>query len=526
MRILRARTRVLIGFAALGVWWGAFGAALPAVQSKAEAGDAELGLGLLLVGLGALVSMRATGVLMDRAGPALTPAAIGLFGLTGLLPALADSPNELYLCLLVVGATSGAMDVAINADAVNEEVLSGRPLLNLAHASFSAAVVFASLLTGLLRSEGAGSFAVFALASALVLIAAVATRPGSSSARGWTPVQEGEAPRFAQRVPGWLLALGVLGAMAFWIESAWQNWGAVHLERTFDAAAGTSALAPALFAGAMAVGRLTVHRVAPPGSERKVLVAAAALTAAGSALAAYAGSPLVALAGIVVAGAGCAVCAPTIISIAGRAAKSKERATAVGSLTTVMYLGFLVGPAAVGGLAELTTLRAALGSVAALALLLMLLFTLVRFPAAQRGEEPGMAGKRVLVVTTVPADESSLREAISDADEIRVVAPAADVSFLQWLTNDEDDARRQADEAAKRVASAARRDTRVEIDRTSGSTDAAEAIRDALRDFGANEIVVVTRPGDDSTWLEDETVRAALDAHSIPVHHRELSPTG
>ena len=134
--------------------------------------------------------------------------------------------------------------------------------------------------------------------------------------------------------------------------------------------------------------------------------------------------------------------------------------------------------------------------------------------------------KRALVVTTVPADESSLREAIGDADEIRVVAPAADVSFLGWLTNDEDDARREAEEAAERVAAAAGGETRVEIDRTSGSTDAAQAIRDALRDFDADEIVVVTRPGDDSTWLEDETVRAALDAHGIPVRHRELSPTG
>jgi MFS family permease len=365
------------------VWWGAFGAALPAIQGKADAGDAELGLGLLLLGLGALVSMRATGVLMDRAGPALTPVAIGLFGVTGLLPALADSPTELYVYLLVVGATSGSMDVAINADAVHEEVASGRPLLNLAHASFSAAVFFASLLTGLLRSLGAEPLAVFALVSALVVTAAVATRPGP--VRPWAPAAEGEAPRLIQRVPGWLLGLGLLGAMAFWIESAWQNWGAVHLERAFDAGAGTSALAPALFAGAMAVGRLTVHRLAPPGSERTVLVAAAALTAAGSALAAYAGSALVALVGILVAGAGCAVCAPTIISIAGRAARARERATLVGSLTTLMYLGFLVGPAVVGGLAELTTLRTSLGSVAALALLLMLLFTFVRFPTPARG---------------------------------------------------------------------------------------------------------------------------------------------
>lgn len=135
-----------------------------------------------------------------------------------------------------------------------------------------------------------------------------------------------------------------------------------------------------------------------------------------------------------------------------------------------------------------------------------------------------MAGKKVLVVATVAADESQLREALADADEIRVVAPAADVSFLEWLTNDEDEARREAEEAAARVVSAAEGEASVMVDRTSQDTDAAQAIRDALRDFPADEIVVVTRPGDDTTWLEDETVRAALDAHGIPVRHLELSP--
>ncbi|HET7855693.1 MAG TPA: hypothetical protein VFL41_04475 [Gaiellaceae bacterium] len=127
-----------------------------------------------------------------------------------------------------------------------------------------------------------------------------------------------------------------------------------------------------------------------------------------------------------------------------------------------------------------------------------------------------------LVVTTVPADERELREATEGADEIRVVAPAADVSFLDWLTNAEDDARREAEEAADRVAAAAE-DARVEVDRTSENTDAAQAIRDALRDFPADEIVVVTRPGEDTTWLEDETLRAAIDAPGIPVRHLELT---
>jgi MFS family permease len=382
MRLRATRLRVLAGFAALGVFWGVWGAALPAVQRRSGATDAELGLSLLLVGLGALVSMRATGVVMDRVGPRLTPVSVGVFGLVGVLPGLAESPAALYLSSLFLGAASGAMDVAINADAVHWEVDTGRAILNLAHACFSAAVVAGSLATGFLRWQGAGAAVVFGLSAVVVVLTAVAIRV--SPAPSWHRPDEDERTRFFQRFPSWLVAIGALGAIAFWIEGTWQDWGAVYLERTLSAGPGVSALAPALFASAMTAGRLSAHRLARPGSERAVLVAGAALAGVGSGLAAVAPATPVALAGIVVAGAGCSVCAPTIVSVVGRAARPHERATVVGSVTTLMYLGFLVGPAAVGGVAELASLRGSLGAVAALAFVLGVLFAAVRLPRPER----------------------------------------------------------------------------------------------------------------------------------------------
>ncbi len=186
---------------------------------------------------------------------------------------------------------------------------------------------------------------VFALAAAIVMLAALVMRP-----EPWELRESGARPRFFQQVPVWLLVIGALGAVAFWIEGAWQDWGAVYLERILDAPPAASALGPALFAGAMAAGRLTAHRIAQPGTERKVLVVGAALAGIGSALAALAPSLPIALAGFAVAGAGCSVCAPTIVSLAGRASAPQERATVVGSLTTLMYLGFLVGPGRLAGL--------------------------------------------------------------------------------------------------------------------------------------------------------------------------------
>ena len=134
-----------------------------------------------------------------------------------------------------------------------------------------------------------------------------------------------------------------------------------------------------------------------------------------------------------------------------------------------------------------------------------------------------MAGKRVLVVTTTVADEPELREQLADAEEVRVVAPAAKVSRLAWLTGAEDDARAEADRAAQSVAEAVIGETPVEVDPTSQNTDAAQDVDDALRTFHPDEVVVVTRSGEESTWLEDEALRKAVEESGVPVRHLELS---
>ena len=133
-----------------------------------------------------------------------------------------------------------------------------------------------------------------------------------------------------------------------------------------------------------------------------------------------------------------------------------------------------------------------------------------------------MAGKKVLVVTTTVVDDQELRDALAGADEVRVVSPAAKVSRLAWLTGAEDDARAEADRAAQSVAEAAIGHASIEVDPTSQNTDAAQDVDDALRTFEPDEVVVVTRKGEESTWLEDEALRKAVEEAGTPVQHLEL----
>jgi hypothetical protein len=368
------RVRVLGGFAAFGAFWGTWGAALPAVQAHAGVSDGQLGLALLCIGAGALVSMRLAGTVVDRWGAPALPTALAAFAGAAVLPGVATSPAALSAALLVLGAASGAVDVAINAEGVRSEAATGRPVMSLAHGTFSASVVAGSLATGGLRAAGAGALLVLVVVAGVVATAAalLARAPAAGGARA-------PARASLRHVPRGLVVLGALCALAFFVENAWQSWGAVHLESDLDASPALGALAPALFAGAAAAARFGGHGLAGRVSEVALLRAGALAGAAGTLLAALAPVAALALAGVVLAGGGISICAPILFSLAGRGADEAVRGAAVSIVTTIAYLGFLVGPAVVGLVADATTLRASLAAVAAVALLLALLS-----PAAAR----------------------------------------------------------------------------------------------------------------------------------------------
>jgi hypothetical protein len=362
------RVRVLGGFAAFGVFWGAWGATLPAVQAHAGVDDGQLGIALLCIGAGALASMRAAGTLVDRWGAPALPATLAAFGGAAALPGLATSTAGLCVALLVLGATSGAVDVAINAEGVRTEAANERAVLSLAHGTFSACVVGGSLAAGALRSAGAGAELVLVLIGAAVVITAalLVRAPAAGGGRA-------SARASLRHLPRLLLVLGGLCALAFFVENAWQSWGAVHLESDLGASPALGALAPALFAGAAALSRLGSHAAGGRVRELTLLRGGALLGAAGTLLGALAPVAGLALVGVVIAGAGISICAPVLFSIAGRGADEAVRGAAVSVVTTIAYLGFLVGPAAVGLLASATALETSLAAVAGVAVALAVL---------------------------------------------------------------------------------------------------------------------------------------------------------
>jgi hypothetical protein len=126
--------------------------------------------------------------------------------------------------------------------------------------------------------------------------------------------------------------------------------------------------------------------------------------------------------------------------------------------------------------------------------------------------------RRLLVVVTTEVADAALRDLVrsrgGDDAEMLVVAPASEISRLDWLTNAEDDARADAASLASQTADAAPTEN---VEASVGDSDPLKAIEDALRTFPADEILVLTRPDEQAGWLEEGTGETAEARFPLPV---------
>ena len=139
-------------------------------------------------------------------------------------------------------------------------------------------------------------------------------------------------------------------------------------------------------------------------------------------------------------------------------------------------------------------------------------------PARQGGE----GERRILVVANETVGGSTLRDRIQERSEgvraqVLVVAPALNTPIRHWAS-DEDGARAVAEmrleESLGRLRSGGI-DARGEV----GDSEPLQAIEDALRTFGADEIIISTHPEGRSQWLERGVVTQARERFAVPITH-------
>ena len=130
-------------------------------------------------------------------------------------------------------------------------------------------------------------------------------------------------------------------------------------------------------------------------------------------------------------------------------------------------------------------------------------------------------GKNVLLVSTVENAENVLRAELHEDDRIKVVVPVTGQGILDWLASDEK-AFAHAEEVAERTAEQLPGET---VEAVAGEADVGLAVRDALADFPAEEIVVAVRPDDKEGLVEKIATEDApqQSVEGVPVRYLVVS---
>jgi fucose permease len=355
-----ARTATRVQFFALGMGFGSWGVHIPNAKACHALDDRELSWALFVAALGAVLCLLKAGALVERLGARRAAACGGTAMMLALAAVLQPvGAAGLFGLMLVFGAGSALMDVAINAEGSLLETVGGTRVMSGFHAMFSVGGMVGAMLGAAWARTSWTPAAQLALTSVLLATAIVAASAGMLAQH-----PSGPDLRPAGRPRGRLLLLGMLCAVGMMAEGAMYDWSVLYVEQTLGSPHSRAALAYAAFSAAMAAGRFGGDALRARFAATRLLVASAALAGCALAVVLLAGSPAVALVGFAVVGAGMANLVP-ILFMGASQTPGVAPSSAIAAVSSLGYLGFVGGPPLIGGIAQHAGLTAGLAVVIA-----------------------------------------------------------------------------------------------------------------------------------------------------------------
>jgi MFS family permease len=385
-----ARGAVMAVFTINGLLFGSWAARIPAVRDRVGLSDGELGLALAFIAIGAIVAMPIAGGRAARVGSRrATHVSLALACLATGVVALAPSLPALCALTLLMGVSMGSLDVTMNAHGVAVERRYGRPILAGFHAGFSLGGLAGGALGAVAAAVGLDVRAHLALVGVAGLVVGLTWSwrflPGSEDAMG-------DAEPVFVRPPRGLWALGALAFACLLVEGASGDWSGVYLRDELGTSAGVAALGFTAFSATMTLGRIFGDRLVARFGPEAIVRAGGAIAAVGFGLALLVSWPPAGIVGFACLGAGMSGVVPIVFRASGHV-PGMAAGVALAAASSTGYLGFMVGPPLIGGLAELSGLPVALGLLVALGAAIALLARTTRFA----GFEPHVAGERQAV---------------------------------------------------------------------------------------------------------------------------------
>ncbi|RZK49703.1 MAG: MFS transporter [Pedobacter sp.] len=337
-----------------GISFASWASRIPDLKSSLNLSDAALGSILLALPLGQLITMPFSGKMTSKYGSLkVLRLSVPLYSFVLVGLGLANSGWQLAFVLLLFGISGNLCNIALNTQAVAAESYFKKPIMTSFHGAWSIGG-----FTGALIGLGMMNFHISPMYHFVVvmLLAWLNVALSNGYLIRKKKVTEPHKAKLFQKPSGVLIQLGIIGFCSMATEGAMFDWSGVYFKDIVKAPHALIILGYASFMIMMATGRFLGDNIIQRFGRKRSLQVSGFIITAGMFLSVLFPHIISATLGFMLVGLGVSGIVPMVYSVAGTNTKVAP-SMAIAMVSSVSYLGFLMGPPLIGYISALANLR-------------------------------------------------------------------------------------------------------------------------------------------------------------------------
>lgn len=372
-QLVKNRFSIGILFLLCGLNFATWATRIPDFKYQLHLTDAELGTVLMGLPFGSLVSLPLAGWLLSKFNSRLICIVAVLLYIL-IIPIIGFSINSymLFACLFFFGMAGDILNIAMNTQVVALEAKMNKIIMSSFHAIFSIGLMLGALFGGYLSRKGYDFQTHFYLIAGINFLSIPVFFP--NLLKDQAKQEEDQKPKSSILNLGrYLTILALVAFCGMLCEGAMADWITLYFKENVDLSNYATTIGFSSFALAMVVGRFTGDYISQNFGVRNILILNGIFISLGMLLTLFVPVVEGKILGCFLTGLGISTIVPLIYSQAGNQ-KNIEPAIAIAGVSTIAYIGFLIGPVLIGYIADFLNLQYAL-------VLLILLGLLASFVA-------------------------------------------------------------------------------------------------------------------------------------------------
>jgi len=337
-----------------GLVFASWASRIATIQQALGLSDAGLGAVLFSLPVGLMLSLPLSGWAVTKIGSRrLSTIALILYGLTLITLGAVTEVYQLVICLVLFGLASNATNISINTQAVATEAMFPKPIMASFHGVWSLAGFFGAGIGTLMIGLNIPPTPHFLIIAVITVISVFISWKYLHNDRN--PTKTGPAFSIPDKS---LITLGLIAFCSMICEGAMFDWSVIYFKKIVLAENAWMAAGYTAFMFTMALGRFVADSFAAKFGLKRTLQVSGVLTTTGLLIAVIFPSMITSILGFLLVGAGVSSVVPMVYSAAGKSTTMSPGAS-IAAVSTISFIGFLIGPPVIGFLAGAFTLRIA-----------------------------------------------------------------------------------------------------------------------------------------------------------------------